>query len=70
MECEITVRVVVDGVWCERGQVYDLPPHRCKELFDAGKAIPARAKQPEVAIEETAEDVTETPSRKRGKRGG
>jgi hypothetical protein len=66
MEVEITVRVVVDGIWCEQGQIYDLPPHRCKELFDAGKAAPARSKQAETATVEAAEEVVSAP-RKRGR---
>lgn len=67
MEVEITSRVVVEGVWREIGQVYDLPPHRCKELFDSHRAKPVRSAEPEAAVESAAEDVAEAAPR-RGRR--
>ena len=68
MEVQITSRTIVDGIWLEVGNVYDLPPHRCKELFDAGRAKPSRAAEPEAAVESAAEDVAES-TPKRGRRG-
>lgn len=67
MEVQITSRTVVDGIWREVGQIYDLPPHRCKELLDAGRAEPVRSAEPEAAVEKAAENVAKS-APKRGRR--